>query len=73
MVARFFILNTKRIGIFCGDSTAVKESSALVQIEARENNGLWQPRVVPAIPERIGEAHRMWQAESEATSSSSGL
>jgi hypothetical protein len=40
MVARFFVLDIIWIGIFCGDSTVVKEFSALLQIEAHENNRL---------------------------------
>src|SRR6266852_2257600 len=62
MISRLFVFDTKWIRIFPGHSTSLKEFSALIEVEAREDHGLRQPWVVSAIPEGIRQAHRMRQA-----------
>ncbi len=66
VIARLFILDTKRIGIFGGDDTAVKELPAFVQVEAYDDYCSREPWVEAAVPEGICQAHRMRQAKCGA-------
>src|SRR5258708_30611965 len=63
MVARLFVFEAKWIRICWGYNTAVKEFSAFIQVEARQDHSLRQPWVVPPIPEGICQTHRVRQAK----------
>src|SRR5579864_351883 len=63
MVARFFVLDAKGIGILCGHNTTIEQPLALLKVKAGQNHGFRQPRIVSSIPEGIGQTHRVRQAE----------
>src|SRR5215472_13478163 len=64
MISRLFVHDSIWIGIPGSHGTASEEPLALLQAKPGEDDGLRQPRIVPAIPEGIGETHRVGQAES---------
>src|SRR5215469_7589317 len=66
MESRLFVLDAKGIGVFCSYYTTIEQPLPFLQIEACEDHCVWQAGIVSAIPERIGQAHHVRQAQGRA-------
>jgi hypothetical protein len=59
MIPRLFVFDTKWVRVFFRHSVSLKQFSAPIEVEACEDHGLRQLRVVSALPKGICQAHRV--------------